>query len=170
MDIIKLVKKSKKGNKLAFSTLIKNYESDLYRVAIAMTKNEDDALDCIQETIIQAYINIVNLKNNEYFKTWLIKILINKCNALIQKNKKIMQLKEIEIQNSYNQENKNLEIKDSIDRLEEELKILVILYYYQDMGIKDISQSLQIPEGTVKSRLSRARSKLKEILSMEGDL
>ncbi|MGL6105882.1 sigma factor [Romboutsia sp.] len=70
MEIVKLVKKSKNGNKSAFSNLIKICEKDLYRVAIAITKNEEDALDCIQETIVQAYISIDNLKNNEYFKAW----------------------------------------------------------------------------------------------------
>ena len=90
MDEIKLVRKSKKGNNLAFSTLIKAYEKDLYKVAIAMTKNEEDALDCIQEAILQSYISIKDLRQEEYFKTWLIKILINKCNALLKKNKKIM--------------------------------------------------------------------------------
>ncbi|MGL5692590.1 MAG: RNA polymerase sigma factor [Peptostreptococcaceae bacterium] len=170
MDIIKLVKKSKKGNKLAFSTLIKIYEVDLYRVAIAMTKNEDDAFDCIQETILQAYINIPNLKNNEYFKTWLIKILINQCNAIIRKNKKILELKNIDIQTSYEKDDEALEVKEIVEKLEEDLKVLVILYYFQDMSIKDISDSLSIPEGTVKSRLSRARNKLKEILSMKGEL
>ena len=149
MDEIKLVRKSKKGNNLAFSTLIKTYEKDLYKVAIAMTKNEEDALDCIQEAILQSYISIKDLRQEEYFKTWLIKILINKCNALLKKNKKIMNL--------------DMEIT-------EDLKIIVILYYYEDMSIKDISESLNIPQGTIKSRLSRARKKLKEILSINEEV
>ena len=106
MDEIKLVRKSKKGNNLAFSTLIKAYEKDLYKVAIAMTKNEEDALDCIQEAILQSYISIKDLRQEEYFKTWLIKILINKCNALLKKNKKIMNLdmeitEDLKIEESY---------------------------------------------------------------------
>ena len=149
MDEIKLVRKSKKGNNLAFSTLIKAYEKDLYKVAIAMTKNEEDALDCIQEAILQSYISIKDLRQEEYFKTWLIKILINKCNALLKKNKKIMNL--------------DMEIT-------EDLKIIVILYYYEDMSIKDISESLNIPQGTIKSRLSRSRKKLKEILSINEEV
>lgn len=149
MDEIKLVRKSKKGNNLAFSTLIKTYEKDLYKVAIAMTKNEEDALDCIQEAILQSYISIKDLRQEEYFKTWLIKILINKCNALLKKNKKIMNL--------------DMEIT-------EDLKIIVILYYYEDMSIKDISESLNIPQGTIKSRLSRARKKLKETLCINEEV
>lgn len=169
MDNIKLVKKAKKGNDLAFTNLIKNYEKDLYRVAIAITKNDDDALDCIQETILKAYINIRKLRNDEYFKTWLIKILINQCNALLQKNKKIEIVSTFQVDDD-NDDLQNLEIKDSVENLEGDLKVLVILYYYQDMSVKDISESLNIPEGTIKSRLSRARNKLKDMLNINEEV
>lgn len=167
MDTVKLVRKSKKGNNLAFSILIKSYEKDLYKVAIAMTKNDDDALDCIQEAILQAYISIKDLRQDEYFKTWLIKILINKCNALLKKNKKILNLDVSITENDKVEQSEKLELKDSINNLDSDLKIIVILYYYEDMSIKDISESLNIPQGTIKSRLSRARSKLKEMLSID---
>ena len=170
MDEIKLVRKSKKGNNLAFSTLIKSYEKDLYKVAIAMTKNDDDALDCIQEAILQAYISIKDLRQDEYFKTWLIKILINKCNALLKKNKKILNLDVSIAENDKVEQSDRLELKDSINNLDSNLKIIVILYYYEDMSIKDISESLNIPQGTIKSRLSRARSKLKEMLSIDEEV
>lgn len=170
MDNVKLVKKAKRGNHLAFTTLIKNYEKDLYRVSIAMTKNEYDALDCIQETILQTYTNIHKLKSDEYFKTWLIKILINQCNSLIQKNKKIEKVNNIEIDDSSKNDTVKLEVKENVEKLEEDLKVLVVLYYYEDMSIKYISESLNIPEGTIKSRLSRARKKLKYMLSIDWEV
>ena len=170
MNTVKLVRKSKKGNNLAFSTLIKSYEKDLYKVAIAMTKNDDDALDCIQEAILQAYISIKDLRQDEYFKTWLIKILINKCNALLKKNKKILNLDVSIAENDKVEQSDRLELKDSINNLDSNLKIIVILYYYEDMSIKDISESLNIPQGPIKSRLSRARSKLKEMLSIDEEV
>ena len=132
-----------------------------------MTKNEDDALDCIQEAILQAYISIKDLRQDEYFKTWLIKILKNKCNALLKKNKKILNLDVSITENDKVEQSEKLELKDSINNLDSDLKIIVILYYYEDMSIKDISESLNIPQGTIKSRLSRARSKLKEMLSID---
>ncbi|MGL5712604.1 MAG: sigma-70 family RNA polymerase sigma factor [Paraclostridium sp.] len=165
MDIVKLVKKSKKGNSLAFSTLIKHYEKDLYRVAIAITKNNEDALDCIQESILKAYTNIQNLKQDEYFKTWLIKILINQCKYVVEKNKKCVSLLNENVQGSYKDDSSEIEVKSIVNDLEEDLRVLVILYYFEDIGIKDISNMLDIPEGTIKSRLSRARSKLKNMLA-----
>ncbi|MEI3046336.1 MAG: RNA polymerase sigma factor [Romboutsia timonensis] len=109
-------------------------------------------------------------KTRRVFKTWLIKILINKCNALLKKNKKIMNLdmeitEDLKIEESY-----KLDLKESINNLDSDLKIIVILYYYEDMSIKDISESLNIPQGTIKSRLSRARKKLKEILSINEEV
>ncbi|MGL5751188.1 MAG: RNA polymerase sigma factor [Paraclostridium sp.] len=165
MDIVKLVKKSKKGNSLAFSTLIKHYEKDLYRVAIAITKNNEDALDCIQESILKAYTNIQNLKQDEYFKTWLIKILINQCKYVVEKNKKSLNLISENIEGSYTNNLYEIEVKSIVNDLDEDLRVLVILYYFEDISIKDISSELDIPEGTIKSRLSRARSKLKDMLA-----
>ena len=62
------------------------------------------------------------------------------------------------------------DLKESINNLDSDLKIIVILYYYEDMSIKDISESLNIPQGTIKSRLSRARKRLKEILSINEEV
>lgn len=167
MEDIELVSKCKEGDRKAFSTLIKRYEKDLYRVAIAMTKNNDDALDCIQEAILQAFKNISSLLHEEYFKTWLIKILINKCNEMLYKKKRIILFSEYQSEDSYSYNTEAIEVNDAVNKLEESLKLLVILYYFEDMSIKDIAESLNIPEGTVKSRLARAREKLKLFLTVK---
>lgn len=161
---VELIKKSKSGNSSAFSNLIKFYEKDLYRVAIAMVKNNDDALDCIQDTILSAYKNIHKLNNEIYFKTWLIKILINNCNNCLCKRKKTISLFYNKEESSYEENFNGIDLKDAVGRLDRDLRILVILYYYEDLSVKEISDSLKIPEGTVKSRLSRARTRLKSIL------
>ena len=119
---------------------------------------------------MQAYISIKDLRQDEYFKTWLIKILINKCNALLKRNKKTLNLDISIAKNDKAEQSDKLELKDSINNLDSDLKIVVILYYYEDMSIKDISESLNIPQGTIKSRLSRARSKLKEMLSIDEEV
>lgn len=167
MDVSDLVSKSKIGDGEAFSTLIKAYEKDLYRVAIAILKNDDDALDCIQDTILKAYESIGKLKKEEYFKTWLIKILINSCNTLINKRKRVIPIKEAFKEDGYRDNTEKIEINEFVDKLEEELRVLVILYYFEDLSVKDISKYLKIPEGTIKSRLSRAREKLKTLMNCD---
>ncbi|MTK10710.1 MAG: sigma-70 family RNA polymerase sigma factor [Clostridiaceae bacterium] len=167
MEHINWIKLAKRGDNEAFSKLIKFYEKDLYRVAIAMLKNDDDALDGIQDAILKAFEAMKNLKKPEYFKTWLIKILINSCNAIINKKRKIVAYEDY-INKSYEEEHcGKIDIKDAVNKLDYELRILIILYYYEDMSLKNISESLNIPEGTIKSRLSRARGYLKEYLSDE---
>ncbi len=162
---IDLIRKSKKGDSDAFSKLVKMYEKDLYRVAIAMVKNNEDASDCIQDSILKAYKSIGKLKKEEYFKTWLIKILINNCKDTISKEKKFTSLLQVSKEAFYEENLEYIEIQEVIDNLDEDLKVLIILYYYEDMSIKDISESLGISEGTIKSRMSRARSKLKSMLN-----
>jgi len=160
-----LVRKSKKGDMDAFSKLIKMYEKDMYRVAIAMVKNNEDALDCIQNAILKAYKSIGKLKKEEYFKTWLIRIVINNCKDTITKERKYTPLLQVNKEVCYEENLEYVEIQEAIDSLDMDLKKLIILYYYEDMTIKDISQSLDISEGTIKSRLSRAKTKLKSILN-----
>lgn len=167
MDEVDLVKKSKKGDGDAFSILIKSYEKDLYRVAISMLKNDDDALDCIQDAILKAFEKVERLEDERYFKTWLIKILINRCNDALAKRNKIVVLSEINKGLSYSENTEKIEVKEFLDKLEEDLKIIVILYYFEDLSVKDIAENLNIPEGTVKSRLSRARNKLKTLMNIE---
>ncbi|APH14608.1 RNA polymerase sigma factor, sigma-70 family protein [Clostridium sporogenes] len=165
VGLIELGRLAKKGDKAAFSKLIKIYEKDLYRVSIAMLKNDDDALDGIQDAILKAFKSIKNLREPEYFKTWLIKILINSCTSIINKKRKIVVYEEY-INKSYEEECfREIDIKDAVNKLDYQLKILIILYYYEDMSLKNISKVLDIPEGTIKSRLSRARGYLKEYLS-----
>ncbi len=164
MEYATLVRKAKNGDGNAFSKLIKVYEKDLYRVSKAMVKNDDDALDCIQDTILRAYENMEKLEKEQYFKTWLIKILINRCNSLMSKRKKVISYSEVFTEGKEDNITEKIEVKSAIEKLEDELKVLVMLYYFEDMSIKDIGESLKIPEGTVKSRLSRARTYLKELL------
>jgi len=162
-----LVKKSKQGDGTAFAQLIRLYEKDLYRVGIAIMKNDNDALDCIQETILSAYKNIGKLAQEEYFKTWLLKILINKCSDSLKRRERQVPMVAPQSGEQRHGDANDLDIKAAINRLDKELKLVVILYYYEDMNVVDISQSLNIPPGTVKSRLYRARERLRQFLRSE---
>ena len=101
-----LIQKAKNGDKEAFTTIMLSLEKDLYKIAKTRLKNDDDIYDAIQETIIEAFKSIKKLKNTEAFKTWIIRILINKTNDIFRrkKHKKEILLEDIkntEILNSY---------------------------------------------------------------------
>jgi RNA polymerase sigma-70 factor, ECF subfamily len=161
------VKLAKEGDKAAFVRLIDQNRASMFRIANSILKSEDDIGDAMQEAILKAFKGLPNLKDNKYFKTWLIKILIHESSALLRKRKKLIPLSEV-IDQGYLDRYENTEVLNAIYTLEEDFRVVTILYYYEDMSIQAISSILNIPEGTVKSRLSRARIKLYGLLIQEG--
>lgn len=137
---------------------------------ISILKNDDDTCDAIQETLVSAYKNLKSLREPQYFSSWIIKILINKCYDILRKNKKIKYLNEkmqIEEDAYYEMYCNDSDLENVLKQLEDNLKTVVVLYYYDDLPVAEIANILNIPEGTVKSRLSRARDKIYTILKKE---
>lgn len=97
-----LVKKAQKGNKEAFTELIYEIRHDLYKIARCRLSCEDDIEDAVQETMIEAFKNIKKLKKEESYKKWVIKILVNKCNRIYNKNKnRNISFENLELDNTY---------------------------------------------------------------------
>ena len=164
-----LIKKAKSGDKLAFTELMLQMQDELYKIAKIRLKNDDDVFDVIQDTMLSACKSLKKLKHNEYFKTWIIKILINECNKIHRQNKKIIYLENYnQTDLVYNDKYDDFGVRQAIKKLDEDLKTMVILYYFEDFNIKEISEIQKLPEGTVKSRLSRARKKLESIFLDEN--
>lgn len=159
-----LVEKAKKEDKQAFTNLILSIQRDLYCIAKSKIGNENDIDDIIQETMIIAFLNIKKLKNNKFFKTWIIKILINNCNKFYKRKKlkSIEQNDEVRKIRSKEIDMSNIEFEDLISFLKEDEKIILTLYYYLGYTTKEISQILNKREGTICSKISRAKMKIKE--------
>jgi len=158
------VRLAKKGDKEAFARLIENNKVALYRIALSMLSGKQDIEDAIQNCIIKAYEGVLYLRKEEFFKTWLIRILINECKTILKNNKKVVQMEEVSTDISACDNYSNLELTNAVNSLEEELRTVTVLYYFEDIAQKDIAKLLGIPDGTVRSRLSRARTKLYEML------
>ena len=161
---------ARKGDKDAFLKLIQNVKTKLYKTGMAILKNDDDVCDALQETLINAYKKIDTLNNPEYFNTWMVRIMINNCYEIIRKNKKEALKTEKLQQNSnyfYDLYCEKADLEILLNKKEEDLRMVTVLFYYDDIQVKDISKILKIPEGTVKSRLSRARKKISEIYKLE---
>lgn len=159
--------KSIKTNCASFEKLLLQYKSYLYKVAYTYVKDKQVALDILQETSFKAWLNIHTLKDKEKFKPWITKILVNTALNYIKKESKVIY---IEDENSiiYSEKSISIEEKldlyDAIDLLKPKYKIVIILKYFDDMKIEDISYVLNIPENTVKSHLKRAKESLSSIL------
>lgn len=170
-EVDTLVKSAQKGNDKAFIELISLYKENLYKIAFVYLKNEQDALDIVSDTVYKAYINIKSIRNPLFFKTWIIRILINLANDKLNHNKKIIYVDEYNaIDNSSTSQceidiDANFDLFNAIDKLDIKFKNIVILKYFEDMTISQISELLNIPEGTIKVYLHRALKKMKLELS-----
>ena len=158
-----LVEKAKNKVDGAFDRLILSMEKEMYLIAKSRMKNDDDIADAMQETIIMCFKNIRKLKNNKLFKTWCIRILINECNKIYKKRKRNMislDENEIEIKDeNYNDDDLSFHIL--IDKLKEDEKTILTMYYCSQYTTKEISNILNINENTIKSKIIRAKEKLK---------
>ncbi|MDP4147213.1 MAG: RNA polymerase sigma factor [Bacillota bacterium] len=158
----KTIEKAKAGDEEAFISLIENYKLDLYRMGKSILDSDEDVGDAMQETVLKAFRNIKKLEKAESFKSWLIKVMVNECNNILRQKKKFITFDKLFKEEEYT-DNYNLDkhpVLQAIRKLDEEFRKVVMLYYYEDFCVKDISETLEISEGTVKSRLSRARKKL----------
>lgn len=163
------VEEAKKGNKEAFGMLVQAYKLKMYKTAKAILRNEDDVCDAIQDALISIYKNISKLENNEYFATWATRIVINKCYDIIKKQGKnnIINIEDAYEVKTYDNYDENYILNNILNKIDENLKLIIVMYYYNELNVKEIAEILNIPEGTVKSRLHTARIKLYNILSKE---
>ena len=173
-----LVAEAKLGNNAAFGQLVEENKLKMYKVAKSILKNEDDVCDAIQNALLSAYTNIGKLQNNQFFSTWLIRILINKSYDIANKNQKVYSnVTDIDEYNtndnlkSYDTYESESLIENVLNKIDDDLRTITVLYYYNDYSVSEIARIVDIPEGTVKSRLSRARSKIYEVIQgEEGDI
>lgn len=151
--------------------LILENKETMYRVAKTLLYNDADCADAIQEAIVKAFSKIYTLRQDKYAKTWLIRILINECYAIMRSEKRIVSLE------SYKQtvpdeiaENKKdySELYEAVYRLPEKAKIAVLLYYIEGYSVKEIAKLQKCTESAVKNRLLRARAQMKQELEKEG--
>ena len=170
-----LVKKAKQGDKAAFTELILLLKSDLYKIAKARIRNDEDVYDVIQETMIIAFNSIKKLQKTESFKPWIIKILINTSNNFYKKLKKgnIISLENIESYNSLNNSEFDkvetiLDFNFILKNFKYEDRIIIILFYVEKFTDKEIGKILKMKENTVKTKRTRIKEKIKDVLKEGG--
>lgn len=158
----------RKIDKEKFSELVCLNKESFYRVAKGILDVESDIEDAIQTTIVKAYEKLYTLRNEEYFKTWMIRILINECNMIIRKNKRIVHIEDNSLNEAkYEDKYEDIDLREAIRNLDNDLRDVTVLFYYEDMSQKEIAKVLKIKETTVRTRLFRARNKLYELIKEE---
>ncbi len=161
-----LIKKAKAGDPDAFTRLMQGHMQAMYKTARSILQSEDDCADAISETILICWQKLPTLKVNAYFKTWMIRILINECNDILRTNRNLTFLEEVPEPVAEESEmvkvQRRLEFEEALDTLPEKYRLLIVLYYVNGLKTKEISQLLEMEESTVCTRLARGRSLLAE--------
>jgi RNA polymerase sigma factor, sigma-70 family len=184
-----LLERAKAGDIGAFEQLVEGYQRKIFNIALRMLGNYDDAGDLSQEVLIRIYKSIKNFKEQSSFSTWIYRITTNVCLDEIRKrkNKKTISLDEdIKVdegemkrqiesdgptpEDIVEQEELKKLVNDAIGMLSQEHKMAIILRDMQGLSYEEISEVLKLPEGTVKSRINRARQALKNILDSKREL
>ena len=160
--MIQLVKRSISGDADAFLELMEKNSLAMYKVARGILDNDEDAADAMQDTILTCFEKIHTLKNPEYFKTWMIRILINECNKIHRHYKNFSRAEEIPEVPGQDMSIEEFEFKEMLGMLDESYRIILVLYYVEGFRIADIASILNMNENTVKTRLVRARVQLKQ--------
>ncbi|TCQ08180.1 RNA polymerase RpoE-like sigma-24 subunit [Serpentinicella alkaliphila] len=181
MDENLLIQKSQAGDIKSFEMLIETYQKKAFNIAYRMLGNLEDANDVTQEAFVKVYKSLGKFKGDSKFSTWLYSIVTNASIDYMRKNRKTdvvyLDKKEedkmkIEVPDNINTpehlfEKKEIKrvIHDSINKLSKEHRTVIILRDIQGFSYDEIANILNCSEGTVKSRISRARGQLKNILS-----
>lgn len=166
MDEIELAKQAINGNEVAQLQLLNLYKESMYRVAYSYMQNEHDANDALQEMTYQCLKNIHKVHSPQYFKTWLVRIVINTCLMMKRQHKRIVVTNDLLEQPQHMAE--LFELNNVISQLPIEQQELIHLKYFKDLKNSEIATLQNIPEGTVKSRLHKTLKKLRHLLGEGG--
>ncbi|MCH5269089.1 MAG: sigma-70 family RNA polymerase sigma factor [Lachnospiraceae bacterium] len=146
-----------------FCECIDKNRDNLYRMALAILKNETDAEDAVSNAILKAYENRGQIRAFHKFKPWMLTITKNEALKVKKKRLLLPGNEEVEARLKPVYEHYD-ELWDVLQQMKEEYRLVVVLFYYEDLSLQDISDILDIPLGTVKSRLSRGKTELKNAL------
>ncbi len=175
-----IILEAQKGDAEAFYQLLSLQKDQLYRIAFRYLKNEQGALEAIQETTYRAYRNLKKLKKPEYFRTWLIRILINVCQDEL-KYLKCQAPYDVEVASGLSSSDNDptepggkadlqrLDILAALEHMDFKYRQIIELKYFEDLTLRDIADILERPEGTVKTWLNQALKQLRVHLGERGN-
>ncbi|MBR6516277.1 MAG: sigma-70 family RNA polymerase sigma factor [Bacilli bacterium] len=150
-----------------FDYVYNEYAKELYNIAYGYTRNRDDSIDIMQNAYVVLLESNKKFESNEHIKYFLIRVTINESLDLLKSASKKRVIKNNDVVVNFPETEKEelqYDLSEIVNALPEKYKTIIILHYYDDMKIKDISSVLKISEPAVKKRLERARNLIKEII------
>jgi RNA polymerase sigma-70 factor, ECF subfamily len=177
-DELELIERAKRGDRQAFGALVERYQRRVIGVALAIAHNQDDAFELAQETFVRAFENLSKFESRSSFSTWLYRIAANLAIDFRRREARHVVLRGEEAENeirripsqqgdSYGAARRSElseKIRDALDQLTPEHRAVILLREVEGFSYDEISEVLNIPRGTVMSRLHYARSRLRGML------
>lgn len=160
----------KSGRETKFIALVKENQGGLYREAYSYLHNKEDAEDAVSNMIVKAYSNLERLEDVRRMRSWLYRILVNECKDMLRKRSRVQfadtaEMESVPSETAFLKEaGDEPDLYECICRLEAPFREVTLLFYYEEFKVKEIAAILGIAEGTVKSRLARARQQLKKMI------
>ena len=168
--VLEMVGRAKGGDKEALIQLIMSKKQDYYRLAYIYTKNQEDALDAMEDMILKLYQNIKKLKDEHAFYSWSKTILVNCCKYNLRKKNKVLLLKNLpegSYEESFSDKDEEIILEEHLVKLNQKYQEVLRLRYYLDMDYETIATVLHVPLGTVKSRIHTGLQRLKQSMGVE---
>lgn len=156
-----LVRRARAGDPEAFVALMEHHKVDLYKVARSYLHSDADAADAMQEAVLTCFEKLPQLRNPTQFKTWLTRILINKCNDRLREQRRVQSVERVPERACEDQGRAELEFLDFLEGLDEKYRVVLLLYYGEGFRVREIAALLALNEETVKTRLKRGRAGVK---------
>ncbi len=172
-----LITSAKAGNNDAFGLLVVHYEKFVFNIALSYMSNQDDAFDVAQDSFIKAWQKLRTFKGDSAFSTWLYRICVNTAKDALSKRAKTEYNAEITdtVPDTTATPEETIirgesvrELHSALNRLDTDMREILILRELDELSYTEIAELLSIEIGTVKSRLSRARERLRQILSEQN--
>ena len=173
--------KGKKGEVPIFDVLIQERMEVLYSIAYSYFRDKDKASDAVQDTILIAYKGFDKLKDKDKFNSWITTILVNRCRDILRRNKKInfqeydekildINTVKANAKSDYSKLEDKLYVIQLLDSIDKKYREVISLKYLGDYTIEEISVILDIPQGTVKSRLNTGIKNLRTLMEVKDNV
>lgn len=140
-------------------------QETMYRVAKTLLRSDADCADAIQEAIVKAFSGIQTLRKDAYAKTWLVRIVINECYAIMRRDQRLVPIDDFTVAEAASEQADYSELYDVLSRLPEEIRLTVTLYYIEGYSVREVAELMNTTQSAVKNRLMRAREKMKKDLA-----
>jgi len=172
-DDLYYIDKVKNGDTRSFSYIVEKYKDIVFSVALKVLKNHDEAEEMAQESFIKAYNSLHTFRGKSKFSTWMYSITYNHCISQVRKKKyETGSLDNVQVADDpdnfgfekFNDETRKKYLQSALKKLPEEDYTLLILFYYEDQSVGEISGVMNLSESNTKVKLHRARKKLYTIL------